>query len=316
MIKDLKKKIEERRNSRYFFHRALVFSKDFVFYRLHFNIYRWRNALRFYFLRIGSSGSPEGADFSDTTFIIPVKYDSDDRKRNLEYVIQYLQKFSGAQILIGEEGGEKYFDSLDGGQIKYLFFEDGGTLFHKTKVLNNLIKAAKTRFVAVYDADVLVNPGDVSSALRCLRKEKADAAYPYNGQVFDLSPEKSDRVIFGEEVRFRAAGKTEKRSICFGGACILSREILMAVGLENENFVSWGAEDDEFYERCKKLGRRIIRTSSPLVHLYHPPKANRNQIDSSYADNLAELNKIKNMDKEELLNYIQTWSWVAQEDAK
>ena len=47
----------------------------------------------------------EKLDFSDVTFIIPVKYDHRDRKENLDITLNFLDKFN-TNIIIGEQGGK------------------------------------------------------------------------------------------------------------------------------------------------------------------------------------------------------------------
>ena len=102
----------------------------------------------------------------------------------------------------------------------------------------------------------------------------------------------------------------EKRSICFGGACFVDKETLIKVGMQNENFISWGSEDDEIHERFKKFGLKIVRTNSSLLHLYHSRNIDSGQNNFNYKNNILEFNKIKEMNKKETKEYIKSWPWL------
>ena len=82
------------------------------------------------------------------------------------------------------------------------------------------------------------------------------------------------------------------------------------MGLENENFISWGYEDWERIRRVEKLGGTIGRVKGVLYHLTHNRNSNSSSSNPFYQFNGQEYNKIKSMDKEKLQKHISDWSWI------
>lgn len=59
-----------------------------------------------------------------------------------------------------------------------------------------------------------------------------------------------------------------------GGCTAISRSVFIELGGMDEDFVGWGGEDNEFWDRC--LTRKVWEYGYlPLVHLWHPSLANR-----------------------------------------
>ena len=80
----------------------------------------------------------EKCDLSASSFLIPFRYDSPERLRNIKAVISYLTKhLSGMEILIHEEGNERYLLDSDvvHPEIKYTFNHNSSPLMHRTKNL-------------------------------------------------------------------------------------------------------------------------------------------------------------------------------------
>ena len=71
----------------------------------------------------------------------------------------------------------------------------------------------------------------------------------------------------------------------------------------NENFVSWGCEDDEFYYRMSVLGNRIARVNDYVYHLEHSRTYNSWFSSPNFNDNFNLWNTIKIFDKNQLMNY-------------
>ena len=62
-------------------------------------------------------------DFKDVTFIIPVRFDSDDRRRNFRITIGYLIKNFDTNIIVLEsdnESNEDFVKSISN-DIEYIF---------------------------------------------------------------------------------------------------------------------------------------------------------------------------------------------------
>lgn len=259
----------------------------------------------------------EGKDYSkleNITFVIPVSYDSKDRKENLDIVYKYIRTFFGkVDIIIGEQGSGyafKKFGDLEG--VKYIYYDEIKS-WHRTKIINNMIKEAKTDIVAVWDADVLVPSRQVFSAHVLVNKGDCDIVYPYDGSFIKMGKSWTWRISNNLDILNKFQGEGEDMKVVkhsFGGAFIVKKKSYLKAGLENENFMIWGREDVERYERMNKLGYKSLRIEGSLYHLHHYIGDNSSIRNDCMDRNNAELKKVTEMSEEELVSYIKTWKWV------
>lgn len=62
-----------------------------------------------------------------------------------------------------------------------------------------------------------------------------------------------------------------------GGSVAISRSAFEAIGGMDEDFVGWGGEDVEFWDRCRT--RRVWEYGElPFIHLWHPPQAGKRAV--------------------------------------
>jgi predicted glycosyltransferase involved in capsule biosynthesis len=241
-------------------------------------------------------------DLKDLTFIIPVRYDHEDRRRNLDTVVRMLTQDFDTTIIIGEQGGTmfKYTDQ------NYVKFEDEH--FHRTKMINDMVRLSTTKFFCNYDADVLIPPMQFVQAIKVLREGKADFVYPYEYQFIRVpkpihSTLKNDLAAFmhqspGDETRTRPS---------LGGAVMFAKDTFLANGGENEKFISFAPEDVERYERFVRLGLKNKRIRGPLYHLNHFVGVNSCKKNPFYTEGEQELVKQREMNNQELKTYVASW---------
>ena len=128
-------------------------------------------------------------NLTDTTFIIPVKIESDDRLRNAITVCCFLLSKFDTNILIKEVNSEPVFENEALPQIKefigdisnisyYFEKESDNSFFHKTRYFNELLSKCNTDVVSAYDIDVLL---PVSTYLKAEKmcKSEYDLVYPF-----------------------------------------------------------------------------------------------------------------------------------------
>lgn len=249
-------------------------------------------------------------DLSDTTFTIPIRIDHPDRLRNLTVIINYLKTNFRTNVIIGESASQPSLRNIFA-TCGYIFYKSDDVLFHRTKVLNDLARACATPIVVNYDADVLVEPTRLAESINLIRNREADMVYPYDGKFRVVPPEIIERVATNLSI----AGLNESNTWLlhpnsFGGAIIWNKAKFMTVGMENENFVSWGMEDFERFTRARKLGAKIFRVNGTMYHLDHWRGPNSTDTSGMYAKNEAEYTKINEMTVEQLKDHMKTWSWL------
>jgi len=88
-----------------------------------------------------------------------------------------------------------------------------------------------------------------------------------------------------------------------GGAVVCDRKDFFMVGGYNENFISYGYEDMEFFARIEKLGYGISRIDyANAYHLPHPRGTN-SSYNNYHRANKQELTRVQNMSAAELRHY-------------
>lgn len=246
-------------------------------------------------------------DLSDVTFTIPVNVDSNDRLRNLRVVINYIKKYFFTNILIGEASPSPNIKSTYR-NCGYIYYNTD--IFHRTKLLNDLAMASCTAIVINCDADVLVDPLQISKAVNLIRSKKVDMVSPYAGKMVNIKAHKINELHHALNLFVIKAKDHElmNDNAC-GGILIWNKNSFMKYGMENENFIGWGCEDNERIIRAKKLGLEVHRMPGILYHLDHERTHDVTFGQEHYKENLAELEKVEKMNKENLEAYINTWKW-------
>jgi len=249
-------------------------------------------------------------NLKDVTFIIPIKLDTEDRLNNYKTIIKHLTTLFDTNIIVCESDIKSNRELLDIHDcIEYVFIENVTEYFHRTKILNIMTKMSKTNIVCNYDTDVVFPEQQYLSAVNKI-KDGCSVVFPYGGKfmnipkhLFNLVEEGRFDDIFEDDLELAHPNS-------LGGAFFFNREVYTSVGLENENFMSWGFEDNERINRLKKLGHDFCRVPGILIHLDHERSINSVPENPFYRGNMMEFNKINSMSRLDLENYIKTWSWL------
>jgi len=256
-------------------------------------------------------GEVNKIDLPDVTFCIPVFYDHPDRRNNLQLNICMLQREFNCRILIGEQGGEEFKDTPN---VDYVNFSELKE-FHRTKMLNDMMKSVETQIVYNWDADVIVPPLQVLKSIQLLRDDEADMVYPYDGRfarvprnLFESLQKDLDVGIFGG-MMFKGMRPTDAKSV--GGAMAWRKDKFIEGGMENEKMISYAPEDVERFERFKRLGYRVEKITGVLYHMDHFISINSSEKNPHFDANWQELYHMRELNDNQLRQYIKTWTWTA-----
>ncbi len=249
-------------------------------------------------------GADGRLDLRDVTFLIPFRADSEDRKRNLRWIVSFILKHADTTILVGEDkaGPSDVADALGpdlAARCRHLHLTGNDTPFtHKAHLINRMAEAAETPIVALHDTDIVVDPVQYALARDAVRTGAA-MAFPYNGLFFWVMGREVHR--FGHTLSAAPLNALCPRFPLMhrnspGGGAFFDRATLLESGGYNENFVSWGFEDDEIVERLRRLGLGVERVPGPLYHLEHARPENSTDQNPFIAANKAELERIRALD--------------------
>jgi hypothetical protein len=240
-------------------------------------------------------------NLQNCTFLIPLKIESEDRKRNASLVLNYLLDNLNTNIHILEAGSNIIPNIVDISQqnIKYLHVTlSENEPFHKTKYLNILSKNLKTDVVACYDIDVILPLTTYELANKNIINGDFDIIYPYGEGMFQRKVTLNDpKNIFSESNIFEPA-----KSI-YGHCNFCNYKKYEEIGFENENFISYGPEDQEKLYRYLKLGYKVGRINDLIYHLEHSRGKDSNTNNVYFNKNVELFKNIKQMSIDELKLY-------------
>lgn len=252
--------------------------------------------------------SSEKYNLMDMAFAIPVRIDSVGRIENVLASIGNLTRSFDTNIFILEAApfNNHILERLLPSGVSYIFVRDIDPVFHRTKYINQIVAKSATRHIAIWDADVILDPEQIKAAVAQLREGKCDVAFPFDGCFYDTTEiirniylEREDLSVLSDNIgKMQLPYGTDMG----GGAIFITREKFHAAGGEDERFYGWGPEDWNRLEKWKKLGYRLKKIDGPLYHLTHPRDMNgkhNSDWQRRYSHNI--LRKTKQSSKEDLL---------------
>jgi glycosyltransferase involved in cell wall biosynthesis len=248
----------------------------------------------------------EKCNFKNVTYIIPIRIDTQERLKNLDFCVKYLQNNFDTNILIIENDTESRIHKRYEG-VRHILYIGKTNDFHRTKLLNYAVKVSKTDYFCNMDCDVFIEKDCHIKAIEMLANYSV--VYPYSGSFYDI-PQKYNTY---NTLKFSDVPENEKGLInpnSTGGCIYFNKKDFIVGGMENENFISWGYEDNERYERFNTLGFKIKRLENPLYHFTHPRGVNSGFSNPHIPKSKIEYDKIHLMNKSQLTNYVnETFKW-------
>ena len=269
-------------------------------------------------------------NLTDTTFIIPVRIESDDRLRNAITVCSFLLSKFDTNILIKEVNSEPVFENEalpqikefigDTSNISYYFEKEyDNSFFHKTRYFNELLSKCNTDVVSAYDIDVLL---PISTYLKSEKmcKGEYDLVYPFGFGTQENQVKWQKKVFASDELVSDFLNQnfdfsifenhSQKDRAQWGHAQFFKRTSYIEGGMENENFKAWGPEDEEKHYRFPKLGYNIGRVIDWVYHLEHSRGDDSERTNIYFHDNLKLMEDIRSLSEEELKNYYNTQEYL------
>lgn len=250
------------------------------------------------------------------TFVIPLRIDSEERLRNLRFLLEWLSPLNANIILLEADKETKIDDLHFNKNIRYIFEKDENNLFHRTRYINKLIINAETEIVSVVDTDIIVGYSQIKEAVQSILDKGNTLVYPYDSRFISLSKEDTEYFIKTKNIialNRRELPSLLNRPLC-GGIYMIHKKRYLTFGGENEHFIGWGPEDAERLRRVLIMGGKVdwIKTGC-AYHLFHPRNENsRFYNENTVADLKREFVKVCCMDRTELAEYIQAFPWLEQ----
>ena len=267
-------------------------------------------------------------DLKDTTFIIPIRIESEDRMRNIITVLCYLLENFDTNVILKEVDKESVFEEnvlsqvneFVGDKIKnlnHIFERSEDPVFFREKILNEMLFESNTEVVVNYDGDILLKPHVILESVNMIRNGY-DLVYPYEygvacGQSYVKDSDVSQ--FLNENFDFSIIEK--KTTYCdahYGMVQFFNRNSYIEGGMENENFIGSAPDDYERYHRFNLFGYKIGRVNDKVYHLDHTRGMNSWPISFTQQPhtkgNIQLWEKLKTLSKKELKDYYSNQTYL------
>ena len=218
-------------------------------------------------------------NLEELTIVIPVKIESSDRYHNLKTVLGYINHHFKTNVKIIEESPDEskinFLDDFKNLSIDYKFYQvPASEPFHRTKYLNEMIFSTTTKVVSNYDSDVFFQVQTYVDVVNSILNNNFDFIYPYffgNGQK-QLHYSKWYQSSLGQYEHYPMYKFIQDWNInhfdtdeehvkmwpsAYGHSLFANTEIYKKAFGENEEFISYGPEDQERAYRFQKLGAKV-----------------------------------------------------------
>jgi len=255
-------------------------------------------------------------DLTEATFIIPIRIESPDRLRNVITSIAFLLENFDTNIIVKEVDSESVFlrdalpvleDILDVDvKVQHIFEKSNDPLFHRQRVLNEMIVAADTEIVVNYDCDVLLPLDSYHEAYQSILHRTHDVIYPYGQGMYQQQVRATDEIVshFLQTGNFDYLNQhSNLHTSDFGWVQFFNRQVYIDGGMENENFKAYAPEDKERFYRFTTLGYNVGRINNYVYHLEHARGENSWFNNPHMLSNMQEWEKIQTMNKVQLVEY-------------
>jgi hypothetical protein len=244
-------------------------------------------------------------DLKDFTVVTVVCIDSNDRRENLQLMLEYLHKHYDTNFIIGETGTRECEFVQELPNTQYVYFEDDK--FHRTKYLNTMMRMATTPYIINHDVDIIVPVSQMEEAANLLRTG-IEFAYPYSGGFCRI-----ERSYYSE---IKATLDVSKLGTFFrgadddsvGGCVLVNKEAHFRVGGEAENYVNFGAEDRSRFDRYDLFGK-CKRVQGVIYHLEHFLGPYSQGHHEYIVITRSEIRKERSLSKSKYWEYIHSKDW-------
>lgn len=265
----------------------------------------------------------------NTTFIIPLRIESEDRMRNIITVLCFLLSKFNSKVIVKEHDSHSVFSQFVLPQIKdflgdrinnltHIFEKSDSAVFHRTRILNEMIHLSKTEVVVNYDCDVVLRPETYYKSVDMIVNQGYDLIYPYGKGSYQQQVFATDEIVsqfISEDFNFDVLMKNSQNYLSDRGHVqVFKRSSYIGGGMENENFIGSAPEDLERHDRFVKLGYKVGRIDDIIFHFEHSRGMNSYPVSVQQSphwyDNWNLYQYLSNVSSEELREYYNTQKYL------
>lgn len=268
-------------------------------------------------------------NLKNSTFIIPLRIESEDRLRNIITVLCFILGSFDCKVIVKEVDTESIFeesalpqikDFLDGdiSNLTHIFEKSNDKVFYRMRYLNEMIAMADTDIIINYDCDVLMKPESYIESCRMITEDNYDVIYPYGFGAWQKQIFANDELVsqfLSNDFDFSILEKNHKENLSrYGHVQFFDRKSYIEGGMENENFKGSSPEDVERHHRFITLGYNVGRLDHWIYHLEHSRGDNSWPVsyekNPHMKDNINLWDFLQTLNKKQLANYYNNQKYL------
>jgi hypothetical protein len=210
-------------------------------------------------------------DKPEITFVIPHR--GADRVPLLLATLQTILSQHGVALecIVVEQNTKSELAELpDGVRYIHLPHPTDPSGWYKSWAFNVGVSAARADVVVCHDGDLLVPCDYGREILKFLLNGDFEVVH-LQRFLFCLNRGDTERLMDSKSLQHSSAPERVRQS-WQGGTLAIKKESFFKIGGYDEDFVGWGGEDNEFYDRCTTLNAWRYGYL-PFLHLWHEPQS-------------------------------------------
>jgi hypothetical protein len=228
---------------------------------------------------IGRADAP--AEVTDPQVSFVIGHRGLDRLPHLQATLASIAGQSGAKVecIVVEQDNEALIAGKLPAWVRYLHtpLRDRVMPFSRSWAFNEAVRHVRSKTVILHDNDMLV-PQDYAATMLA-RMAQGFEVVNAKRFIFYLTEEHTRAIFEGSGSLTSAAPLAIVQNLEGGGSVGITLDAYQAIGGFDEDFLGWGGEDVEFWERA---GTRRLwpYASMPIVHLWHSAQPEKHMPDS------------------------------------
>lgn len=190
-----------------------------------------------------------------------------DRLPNLLATLRSIagQQSVAFECIVVELAAERVVEGLLPPWVRYRFVESHED-YNRAATFNAGAEIARGEMLILHDNDLVVPAGYAAAVME--RRRAGGEFIDLKRFVFYLEPSDTARFIAGDPAR----GAITVTENLVGGSIAAAADSYRTIGGFDEEFVGWGGEDNEFWERAEAASNVDRFGELPMIHLYHAPQ--------------------------------------------